>query len=168
MSERKDIAEPSGPAPVNEGNSSDYDVGYGKPPKTSRFPKGKSGNPGGRKKTKRIDNVRTLVDDVLDEQVQVRDGAKIRTVSGLEGILQTHRIEALKGNSKSARDFFKLARKAGMLSKVMPESFVKLMEPGGDDGKVIRMYRAEQEALARKALADTSPEPPNESPKKER
>lgn len=28
----------------------DYDVGYGKPPKHTRWPKGKSGNPGGREK----------------------------------------------------------------------------------------------------------------------
>jgi Family of unknown function (DUF5681) len=29
---------------------SGYKVGYGKPPKTTRFKKGKSGNPGGRPK----------------------------------------------------------------------------------------------------------------------
>ena len=160
MNEVNDTAEPAGRT-LDENASSGYDVGYGKPPKTSRFPKGKSGNPGGRKKAQRIDNVRTLVDGILDEQVQVRDGAKIRTVSSLERILLTHRLEALKGNPKSARHFFKLADRNGMLSKVIPESFVKLMEPGGDDGKVIRMYRAEQEALARTPLAVDSLEPPN-------
>jgi hypothetical protein len=118
----------------NEGGASEYEVGYRKPPEAHRFPKGKSGNPGGRKKAKRIDDVRTFVDGILDEEVQVRDGAQVRTVSRLEAVLQAYRIEALKGNPKSARDFFKLAAKAGMLSEIMPESFVKLMEPGGDDG----------------------------------
>jgi len=143
-----------------------YEVGYRKPPQAGRFPKGKSGNPGGRKKIKRIDDVRTLVDGILDEQVQVRDGAQVRTVSSLEAVLQACRIEALKGNPKSARDFFKLAKKAGMLSNIVPESFVKLMETGGDDGKVIRMYRAEQEALSRKATENPSDEPSNHSTKK--
>jgi hypothetical protein len=160
--ELRDDAGASDGAALNEGGSSGYDVGYGKPPRATRFPKGRSGNPGGRKKVQRIDNVRTLVDGILDEQVQVRDGGQVRTVSSLEAVLQAYRIEALKGNPKSACDFFKLAAKAGMLSKVMPESFVKLMEAGGDDGKVIRMYRAEQEALARNAPADPSPGLPNE------
>jgi hypothetical protein len=155
-----------GETALNEGRPSGYEVGYRKPPKATRFPKGKSGNPGGRKKEKRIDDVRTLVDGILDEQVQVRDGGQVRTVSSLEAVLQAYRIQALKGNPKSARDFFKLAVKAGMLSKVMRESFVKLMETGGDDGKVIRMYRAEQEALARKATRNPSPELPNHSTKK--
>jgi hypothetical protein len=151
---------------AKEDAPSHYDVGYRKPPQASWFPKGKSGNPGGRKKAKRIDDVRTLVDGILDEQVQVRDGAQVRTVSSLEAVLLASRIEALKGNPKSARDFFKLAKKAGMLSKVMPGSFVILMETGGDDGKVIRMYRAEQEALARKATGTPLPELPDLPTKK--
>src|SRR4051812_39228348 len=116
---------------VKEDAPSHYEVGYRKPPKASRFPKGQSGNPGGRKRTKRIDDVRTLVDGILNEQVQVRDGAQVRTVSSLEAVLQAYRIEALKGNPKCARDFFKLTEKAGMLSEILPESFVKLMETGG-------------------------------------
>jgi hypothetical protein len=154
-------------ADENTGKS-DYEVGYRKPPKATRFPKGKSGNPGGRKKAKPIDDIRTLVDGILDEEVQVRDGAQVRTVSSLEAVLQAYRITALKGNPKSSRDFFKLAAKTGMLSKIMPESFIKMMEPGGDDGKVIRMYRAEQEELARKAPRDRSPEAPSDPTKKDR
>src|SRR5436190_22435987 len=96
-----------------EDGPSHYDVGYRKPPKASQFPKGKSGNPGGRKKVERIDNVRTLVDGILDEQVQVRDGAQVRTISSLEAVLQAYRIEALRGNPKCARNFFKLTKKAG-------------------------------------------------------
>jgi hypothetical protein len=158
QSELRDNGEDSDcPSPTAaESGLSGYDIGYRKPPRATRFQKGKSGNPGGRKKVKRIDDVRTLVDGILDEQVQVRDGTQARTVSSLEAVLQAYRIEALKGNPKSARDFFKLAKKAGMLSKIMPESFVKLMEVGGDDGKVIRMYRAERQALARKAARGPS------------
>jgi Family of unknown function (DUF5681) len=36
---------------MNENNETqDYEVGYGKPPKTSQFKKGESGNPSGRPK----------------------------------------------------------------------------------------------------------------------
>lgn len=129
----------------------DFHVGYRKPPKTHQFKKGRSGNPSGRKKTKKITDIRGLLDGILEEQVQVRDGQQIRSVSSLEAVMQAYRLEALKGDTKAARNLFKLADKAGLLSAVVPVSFIKLMEPGGDDGKVIRMYHAEQETLSRKA-----------------
>ena len=31
-------------------NNKNYEIGYGKPPKNTRFTKGRSGNPAGRKK----------------------------------------------------------------------------------------------------------------------
>jgi len=37
----------------NEEFTDDYEVGYGKPPKKSQFPKGTSGNPTGRPKKAR-------------------------------------------------------------------------------------------------------------------
>jgi hypothetical protein len=127
-----------------------YEVGYGKPPRTHQFKKGVSGNPKGRKKNKPITDIRDLADGVLNDSVQVRDGAKVRSVSSLEAALRAYLREALLGRPTAARNFFKLGVKAGMMSAVRPQSFVKLMETGGDDGKVIRMYRAEQEELSRK------------------
>jgi len=35
---------------TNDDETPDYEMGYGKPPKSSRFAKGKSGNPSGRPK----------------------------------------------------------------------------------------------------------------------
>jgi hypothetical protein len=147
-------------APLDQPDQLDinHEVGYGKPPKVHQFKKGVSGNPRGRKKNKRIDDIRDLTDRVLDEAVQVKQGNRVRTVSSLEAALAAYRREALSGNPRAARNFFKLAAKAGMLSKVRPQSFAKLMEPGGDDGKVIRMFRAEQEQLTHahnKASGDT-------------
>ena len=59
----------------------DYKVGYGKPPKASRFKPGTSGNPGGRPKgsgsAKPADVVEQIKALVLEEAyrpIQIRDG----------------------------------------------------------------------------------------------
>ena len=43
----------------------DYDVGYGKPPRHTRFQKGQSGNPRGR--SCRSKNLKTLLSEALNE-----------------------------------------------------------------------------------------------------
>ena len=47
---------------------SDKPVGYRNPPVASRFPKGQSGNPGGRKKDSR--NFKTVLDEVMAREVE--------------------------------------------------------------------------------------------------
>jgi hypothetical protein len=43
----------------------DYEVGYGKPPRDTRFPKGQSGNPRGRPSGAK--NLKTLLSEALNE-----------------------------------------------------------------------------------------------------
>lgn len=148
----------SGSGGQSDRDNTDYEIGRGKPPKAYQFKKGVSGNPKGRKKNKQIDDIRDVTDPILEETVPVHDGKRVRSVSKLEAAILALRRQALLGNPKAARKFFSLAAKAGMLSKVPQQSFVKLMQRGGDDGKVIRMFHAEQEELARarqKANRDT-------------
>ena len=117
-----------------------YSVGRGKPPLASQWKKGQSGNPRGRKASPPVTDLRELLDDVLAEPVRVNQGSRSRNVSTLEALLLKHANAALKGNCKSAKLFFKLAIKYGMLGPERVQSFVKIMEPGGEDGKIIRMY----------------------------
>ena len=50
-----------------------YDIGYGMPPKSTRFKKGQSGNPAGRKKGSR--NLATIVRRELEEEITIREGS---------------------------------------------------------------------------------------------
>jgi hypothetical protein len=50
-------------------DQSDYEVGYGKPPKHSQFPKGQSGNPKGR--PKKLKNMQELLNEELEKKITV-------------------------------------------------------------------------------------------------
>lgn len=69
---------------------SDFDVGYGKPPHHTRFPKGQSGNPGGAPKKKKVENsmilsarypTRSILRDEGARTVTIREGQERKEVT---------------------------------------------------------------------------------------
>jgi hypothetical protein len=141
-------------------NSKDYDVGYKKPPRSTRFKKGQSGNPKGSQKKQRIMDVRILLDEILAEPVKIRDDGRVRTVSKLEAMFYAQRMNALKGNRTATRSLFKLARKAGLFTRVTPHAPIIYTLPDSDQGNIVRAYRAEQEARRAAGQAPGDPPPP--------
>ena len=63
----------------------DYKVGYGKPPRHSRFTKGQSGNPRGRPAGAK--NLKTLLNEALNEPVIVTENGGRRKVTKREAII---------------------------------------------------------------------------------
>jgi hypothetical protein len=63
----------------------DYEVGYGKPPRHTRFKKGQSGNPRGR--TPGAKNLKTLLIQALNELVIVSDNGGHRKITKREAIV---------------------------------------------------------------------------------
>jgi hypothetical protein len=85
-----------------------YQVGYAKPPLHSRFQKGQSGNPAGRKK-----GVRSLnqeVSDALNEKVAVSENGRRRTITKLQAALTQAFNKAAQGDPKMTKLMFELAR----------------------------------------------------------
>lgn len=92
-----------------------YAVGYGKPPAHARFKPGKSGNPKGRPKKTR--NLRTIVEDTLNERITIREGERTRTVTKGDALILTLLNGALKSDSRSATTaFVALLRSLGMIT----------------------------------------------------
>src|SRR6202140_2181750 len=85
--------------PMADESNRNYDVGYGKPPRHSRFEKGHSGNPRGRAKGSR--NLSTLLDSALDERVIVSENGKRKRISKREAILKQLVNKTASGEPKS-------------------------------------------------------------------
>jgi hypothetical protein len=84
-----------------------YSVGYGKPPLHSRFRRGQSGNPAGRRK-----GVRNLMTDVrrtLSTPIKVKEGGRTRKKSTQEGALMVLREKALRGDARALDRLIELA-----------------------------------------------------------
>lgn len=105
--------------------SDDYEVGYRKPPKHTRFKKGRSGNPKGQPRGRK--NMSTILKDVLGRKVVVRQDGQERRVPFREAFI--HRLvgRALEGNT---RDMIALMK---AMHDYMPEA---LKEEREEDHKV--------------------------------
>ncbi len=85
----------------------DYDVGYGKPPKHSRFKKGVSGNPRGRVK-RGGPAMGDILDRVLNGKIEFRERGKLKKASRKELNIKRLVVSAMKGDLSDAAMLLKL------------------------------------------------------------
>ena len=78
----------------------DYEIGYGKPPKHTRFKPGECGNPRGRPSGTR--NLRSDLVDELGERILISEGGRRRAVSKQRGMLKQLMAKALQGDVRAA------------------------------------------------------------------
>jgi hypothetical protein len=98
----------------NPGQSQPYNVGYRKPPKASRFRKGRSGNPRGRKPSD--ENFLSIFKRLAARPVKVNDGEKVRTISFAEAIILQNYKAAVQKDANAMGNMLRLAERAGELT----------------------------------------------------
>jgi hypothetical protein len=111
------------PSSRNAPDDASYDVGYGKPPRHTRFKPGVSGNPKGRPKGHL--NITTIIKETAREKVSIRQGQKTSTVPKLSAFVQLVFNKALAGDPRAATLLLKLLQCAGLNDEV-PESAANL------------------------------------------
>ena len=93
----------------NDAGADDYAVGYGRPPKATRFQPGKSGNPaGGRKRKAPGKSFAEVLKEQLAETVQVTIGGRKKRITRFEALARSVIGDALKGNDRARRLVFNL------------------------------------------------------------
>ena len=94
--------------------SGDYEIGYGRPPEHSRFKKGQSGNPKGRRpRDERSITRRQLRRDVLkplETEIEASAPGRAGRMSIAEAIIWKQIELALKGDHRAARLILELRR----------------------------------------------------------
>jgi hypothetical protein len=78
---------------------SSYETGYGKPPRHTRFQKGRSGNPKGRPRGSK--NSATLLMEALHEPVIIRENGRRKKITKLQAIVKQIVNKAASGNHRS-------------------------------------------------------------------
>lgn len=83
----------------------DDKVGYGRPPKKSRWKKGESGNP--RKKPKAPESLAAMIDRLLLSPKKLAVNGEIQTVPALVGIISRLQSMAIAGNTRVSKILLK-------------------------------------------------------------
>jgi hypothetical protein len=103
-----------------DANDEDYAVGYRRPPLHTRFQPGVSGNPAGRRKG--TPNLKTILEQVLREQIALREGNVTKNITKAEAIIRGLVIGAMKSDPRSQMTLFRLAEQVGQFEET-PQQF---------------------------------------------
>ena len=128
------------------------DVGYGKPPKNSRFKVGRSGNPKGRPKGSL--NLATVLQRTLRETIVINENGRRRVVSKLEAAIGELVRKATSGDGHAIRYLCHLITSAEERSVVV-EPTTQLSET--DQKVMASILKRFQESLKEKSN-ETDPE----------
>jgi Family of unknown function (DUF5681) len=123
-------------------------VGYGRPPVHSRFRKGKSGNPTGKRKYGETGDAQALIRQEAYRLLTIREGDKVTRMPALQAVIRSQIASAAKGNVPAQRAVIKgiqdmeveaRARSTGAASK-------KLNKDGNDitDEELMDILKAAQ------------------------
>ena len=96
-----------------ETSDASSDVGYGKPPKATRFRKGRSGNPKGRQRGD--ENLLSVFKRMVTKRIKIKEGDRWRTITMADAIILQNVRAALQRDQIAMSNIIRLAEESGEL-----------------------------------------------------
>jgi hypothetical protein len=128
---------------------SNESAGYRRPPKSSQFKPGQSGNPSGRPKGSR--NLRTDLMKELDAKIVVTEGGQQRTISKQQALVKAMMAKGMKGDTSAGKAIFNLALG---FEQVTSQERISLVLSDDDDA----VMQAFKEKVRRDILTEEEPD----------
>jgi hypothetical protein len=137
------------------GGASSDAVGYGKPPKHTRFKPGESGNPSGRPKGTK--NLKTIARREFEQKIEVREGQRVREITKKEAFVKGTINRALQKGGKDSDTALRLLAEIEGDAEAASAPLIPLSQ---DEDEVLAAYEARLrrkivEELAAAAAATT-------------
>jgi hypothetical protein len=116
------------------GRPSGAAVGYGRPPKSTQFKPGSSGNPKGRPKGSRP--VGSLLQDIIQQKIAVTENGRTRRLPALEIMLRRLANGAMRGEQHALKLLLSLIEHYGASA----ETKLQLGEMLTEDAEILAQY----------------------------
>jgi hypothetical protein len=123
-----------------------YDIGYKRPPKSSQFKKGTSGNSKGRPKGS--NNLLTVLEKELGQSIVVNENGKKKTITRLQAMVKRMVAGALQGEHRPLLTLVEILRRTGRFEETDVQSLVP-----DDYEAILDSYVAQrQKAIPKKSV----------------
>ncbi len=133
--------------------SSKNGVGYRRPPKATRFKKGKSGNPRGRPKGSR--NIGKVLLDVTGQKIAVTENGRTRQMPAVEVMLRRLAGDAMKNDQGALKLLFSLMdRYADLTETVIAPNRDEVL---AEDQEILERYLPKPSAPTAPVADSTEP-----------
>jgi hypothetical protein len=119
-------------------NHSGYQVGYGRPPVHTRFRKGQSGNPQGRRRYTDSERAKQLLRQEVYRTIRVREGDKVVSMPAIQAVLRSMLALAAKGNGPSQRALWRILQESEA-SDETPKSIAFTWLPPTHQGDIAQL-----------------------------